>query len=398
MRAGLPAAIFLICLCDLSHASSSSLERSSYEHHLAQGRYFFEQGLKAQALVEFEAASQMPEAKRSAELHFLLAHSYYDLDRVGEALSAIRKARSTASKGDASYEAMGELLTFLESTFTRVTVVGAGEEARLPEPVAPLLDPRLKRIFEQTIDFLKAPVHEEGVVEVFLPVGAYRLGGHIVELRPQQKKRLDLRPSTGARSLAGVYGEGHSSGPPDGLGSLMVQIGVAGLYLQGEGGAWGRFLVGWMCRFAKDRLALRFAGSFGARPIERLQGESNATTPLGLNAGIQLAAGPVLRPGARLALTPWFAWNVSYGRPIEISLPSGYHGPVHYLVHGPDIELLFGFPPRKPAASRGVPVEPVVGLRVFLREHRPLGLEEQDDSRPHLTAGAGVEFGLRVGG
>ena len=82
----------------------------------------------------------------------------------------------------------------------------------------------------------------------------------------------------------------------------------------------------------------------------------------------------------------------------EISLPSGYHGPVHYLVHGPDIELLFGFPPRKPVASRGVPVEPVVGLRVFLREHRPLGLEEQDDLRPHLTAGAGVEFGLRVGG
>ena len=177
-----------------------------------------------------------------------------------------------------------------------------------------------------------------------------------------------------------------------------MQVGVAGLYLQGEAGAWGRFLVGWMCRFAKDRLALRFAGSFGTRPIERLQGESNASTPLGLAAGIQLAAGPVLRPGARLAITPWFAWNLSYGHPMGISLPSSYQGPIHYLVHGPDIEVLFGFPPKKAVSSRGVPVEPVVGLRMFLREHRPLGLEEQDDSLPHLTAGAGVEFGLRVGG
>jgi len=340
----------------------------------------------------------MPEGNRSAELHFLLAHSYYDLDRISEAMSSVRTARSIATKRDPSYEEMGELLSFLESTFTKVTVVGAGQEARLPEPVVALLDPRLKRIFEKTIEFLAAPVHE-GNVEVYLPVGAYRLGGHIVELRAQQKSRLDLRPSTGARALAGVYGEGHSSGPPDGFGSLLLQMGVAGLYVQGEGGVWGRLLVGWMCRFAKDRFALRFAGSFGARPIERLQGESSASTPLGITAGIQLAAGPVLRPGPRLAITPWFSWNLGYGHPIEISLPPSYRGPVHYLIHGPEFEVLFGFPPRdKGLSSRAVAVEPVVGLRVFLREHRPLGLAEQDDSRPHLTAGAGVEFGLRVGG
>ena len=385
-------------LLEASLAASAPAEPSSYQHHIAQGRYLLEQGLTNQAISEFESASQMPDANRDAGLHFLLAHSYYEQDRVEDAIPAIRKAQSSASpRGDFTDEMSG-LLAFLESTFTLVHVVGAGPEARLPEPVTPLLDPKLKRILEQVLSFLRAPGHE-GPVEVFLPVGAYRLGGHIVELKAARKKRLDLRATTGASSRAGVYGEGRSVGPPDGLGSLLLQMGVAGLHLQGEGAVWGRFLVGWMCRFVNGRLALRFAGDFGARPIERLQGEQNVTTPLGMTAGVQLAIGPVFRPTAKVSITPWIGWSASYAHPIAIALPLSYQGPRHYFVHGPDLEVLVGFLPRANAPSRrAVPVEPVVGLRVFLRDHRPLGLEQQDDARPHLTAGAGVEFGLRVGG
>lgn len=397
-RPVLPLSVLLLILIDPSWAASAPSEGSSYQHHIAQGRYLLEQGLTGQAIAEFEAAALMPDASRDGQLHFLLAHSYYEQDRVEDAIYAIRKARSIASPmGDFSDEMKG-LFSFLEATFTLVHLVGAGPDARLPEPVTPLLDPKLKRILEQALTFLRAPGHE-GPIDVFLPVGAYRLGGHIVELQPQRKKRLDLRATTGASARAGVYGEGRSAGPPYGLGSLMLQMGFAGLYLQGEGGVWGRFLVGWMCRFVNGRLALRFAGDFGARPIERLQGEQNVKTPLGITAGAQLGIGPVLRPSAKVSITPWVSWNASYAHPISIALPLSYRGPRHYFVHGPDLEVVVGFLPHATARVRQtVPVEPVVGLRVFLRDHRPLALGEQDDARPHLTAGAGVEFGLRVGG
>jgi hypothetical protein len=390
--------MLLFFLLEASVAVSAPAQGSSYQHHIAQGRYLLEQGLTNQAILEFEAAALMPDAKHDVGLHFLLAHSYYEQDRVEDAIPAIRNARRISSaRGDFTEEMRG-LLSFLEATFTLVRVVGAGPEARLPEPVTPLLDPKIKRILEEALNFVRAPGHE-GPVEVFLPVGAYRLGGHIVELQAERKQKLDLRATTGASSRAGVYGEGRSVGPPYGMGSLLLQMGFAGLYLQGEGAVWGRFLVGWMCRFVNGHLGLRFAGDFGARPIERLQGEQNVKTPLGMTAGIQLAAGPVFRPTAKISITPWIGWNASYAHPIAIALPTSYQGPRHYFVHGPDLEVLVGFLPRSPASGRrAVPVEPVVGLRIFLRDHHPLGLEQQDDARPHLTAGAGVEFGLRVGG
>ena len=189
-------------------------------------------------------------------------------------------------------------------------------------------------------------------------------------------------------------------GPPVGMGSLLLQGGLYGFYQQGEGGAGGHFKAGWMCRFLEGRLALRVAGEVGIGGLERLEGKDVAKSPLGVTASIQLGVGPVLRLAPRLVLTPWLAWNLGYGHPIGVVLPEGYQGPVHYLIHGPDLEFLLAFAPPAVRGTRRdeVMVEPVLGLRVLFREVRPLGLEPHEDRRPHLALGGGVEFGLRIGG
>jgi hypothetical protein len=370
---------------------------SSFQHHLVQGRFLLEEGRPGQALSEFEVAAQMDEGAGNAELQYLLAHSYYATDRIEQAVPAIRRARAIAVPQGAFSAEIADLHDFLVASFAEVTVIGAGPEARLPEPVVPLIDPKLKRIFERTIEFLRAPVHR-GSFEIYLPVGAYRLGGHIVELGPDREARLDLRATTG-RTASGVYGEGRSSGPPGGLGSLMLQLGASGYYQQGEGGGGGRLQVGWLCRFLEGRLGVRFGLEAALTRLERLQREDGVATPLGPSVSIQLGVAPVFDLGPRVLLSPWFTWSVGYGHPIESALPQGYLGPVHYLVHGPDLEVLFGFPPRRQAPGRRtLSVEPVVGLRVLFREAIPLGLEEFEDRRPHVTVGGGVEFGLRIGG
>ena len=401
MGRSIPHALLATCMLAACwpgalRAAQASPAASSFQHHLVQGRFLLEEGLPAQALKQFEAAVQMDEGPGNSELQFLLAHSYYATDRIEQAVPAIRRARAIAAPLGMFSAEMVQLYDFLVASFAEVTVIGAGPEARLPEPVAPLLDPKLKRIFERTIEFLRAPVHS-GSFEIYLPVGAYRLGGHIVELAADREARLDLRATTG-RTASGVYGEGRSSGPPDGLGSLMLQLGASGYYQQGSGGGGGRLQVGWLCRFLEGRLGFRFGLEAALSRLERLQREDGVATPLSPSVSIQLGIAPVFELGPKVILSTWLTWTVGYGHPIESSLPPGYLGPVHYLVHGPDLEVLFGFPPPRPTRARLLPVEPVVGLRVLFREAIPLALEEFEDRRPHLTVGAGVEFGLRIGG
>jgi len=372
-------------------------ETSSFQHHLVQGRFLLEEGQLTGALAEFEAAAEMPQARRNAELHYLLARVYYATDRVSEAMPSILRARTLAMQQGTFEDEMVGLYEFLVATFARVTVVGAGPEAKVPEPVVPILDPKLKRIYEHTVQYLRAPIHDASVV-VYLPVAAYRLGGHIVELKAERNMRLDLRATTG-QAASGVYGEGRSVGPPAGLGSLLLQLGVHGFYQQGAGGVGGRFQAGWMCRFVGGHLALRVAAELGLGGIERLHSANEVKTLFGISAAAQVGVGPVFVLSPRVALTPWFSWSVGYGHPMEVELPTDYEGPVHYLIHGPDLEVLFSFAARRSTArNAGAMVEPVVGLRVLFRESRPLGIAEYEDARPHLTVGGGVEFGLRIGG
>ena len=119
-------------------------ETSSFQHHLVQGRFLLEEGQLTGALAEFEAAAEMPQARRNAELHYLLARVYYATDRVSEAMPSILRARTLAMQQGTFEDEMVGLYEFLVATFARVTVVGAGPEAKVPEPVVPILDPNFK--------------------------------------------------------------------------------------------------------------------------------------------------------------------------------------------------------------------------------------------------------------
>ncbi|MBJ94308.1 MAG: hypothetical protein CMP23_07480 [Rickettsiales bacterium] len=384
---------FVGVLCWASSGLADVPLQSSFAHHMAQGRYLLGGGLYAQALAEFEAAETYPEAEAEAELFLMTAIASYELDRVDEAIPALRRAIHIAMVHGGTTDRMVELSQFLESSFVEITAVGAGPDARLPVPVQPLLDPKLKRVLSRAVEQLIAP-GPEAERRVYLPVTAYRIGVHIVELKAGAAAVVDLSPTTGVRTDAGVYGEGRAKAVPAVDAAMLVQLGLAAIGLQGEPGTCTRLLIGVQLKQAARGLFVRLAGQVSMRPVERLRGDGIDSSPAGLSFGFLGGLGLRRQLTPKLALVSGFGWSIGYARPLQFALPSGYRGPIDYLVQGPDVELSALFLPRRPVA--GTMVEPMVGLRLLLRLHHPSSAMD-DEQKVHLVAGLGVELGLRFG-
>ena len=192
-------------------------------------------------------------------------------------------------------------------------------------------------------------------------------------------------------------GHGQNLGPIEIAHFDELRFGGQAFYQQSSASAGGRILAAWEGGFAGGRVGLRLGGGLDFGRLERVVATDPA--PIGLQPLAQVAGGPVFPAGARLVVAPWLSWTVGYGHPVEAALPSGYRGPVHYLVQGPDFEVTLRLGSRnRPRKGRGVRVEPVIAARFLFRESRPLGAELDDDKKPHLTVGGGLDLGLRVGG
>jgi hypothetical protein len=386
-RGGLALAL-LLALGSASPALAGEAGATSFSHRMAQGRFLLDGGLAAQALAEFQKAAETETGRNEPEVHHLLARAAWEAGVVPVAMDAIRRAR--ALSGPRPDPDLVELHDFLTTRFGKVLVIGgAADDARIPEPAVPLLDPELKRVFEAALTALRAP--GGGSTSVYLPVGAYRVGSHLAEVTAGGTTTMDLRPTVGM-TPSGVYGEG--AAPRSARGGLevshrLVVGGAGGGYAQqGDGAGSARLLVGWEPWF-DERAGLRLALGAGVLRMERIQpADSDA---LGFLIEGQVAGGPLFEAPGVGALGPWLAWQIGAGRPIEATLPDGYEGPAAYLVHGPDLGLRVVLP------RRGA-VQGAVELAATVREFLPLGPDRSVDEKPHLAVGGAAALCLLLGG
>lgn len=359
---------------------------SSSVHRMAQGRFFLERGLVAQALGEFEAASFTEDGQGSAEVHELIAKTRYQLGLIGGAVEAAKMAAALSPRMSPEF---AEFHEFLTTRFGKVLVVGASsEDALRPEPASPLLDPELKRAFKAA----RAAMDEmaDGSTSVYLPVGSYRVGEHIVEVEALGVTRMDLRPAVDA-SGSGVYGErrGEVEAPrrlaPAVDGALLVLLGGGGYAQQGAAGGLGRFHAGAELAVAALRLDAT-VGLVGWR-AERLLGSDGAPPAFGVEARFGAALG---LPAGRARVGPRFGGVVGGSWPVEGGLPTAYVGPRAYLVYGAEAGLRVAS-----AAERGP--RPLVTVSGTVRECLPMGASlSAVDEKPHLSAGVLVDLGVRL--
>lgn len=378
------------CLLWAAPALGAEGAQTSFSHRMAQGRFFLDGGLPAQALAEFQRAAETETGRSEPEVHHLLARAAWESGALTVAEDAVRRAWALA--GPRPSQELVELHGFLTTRFGKVLVIGAGAaDARVPDPAVPLLDPELKRVFEGALRALASPAG--GSTSVYLPVGAYRVGGHLVEVTAAGNTTMDLRPSVGM-TASGVFGEGgaaprsRGAAPPAVSHRMIVGGGGSALSQQGSVAGEGRLLVGWEPWFA-ERFGLRAAFALGVTRLERIQVEEAA--PAGFLLGGQLSAGPLLPLPEGGAMGPWLTWQWGWGQPAEDTLPDAYEGPSAYLVHGPDLSLRVVLPPQGA-------LQAAWEVGGSLREYLPQDPERSVDERPHLAGGVTASFTLLIGG
>ena len=374
---------------------------SSFSHRMAQGRFFLDAGQARQALAEFEAAALLPDGQSRPEVHQLIARTRYELGEIGGAVEA---AKTAAALSDRLEPKFAEFHDFLTSRFGKVLVIGANVEgASEPEPATPLLDPELKRAFVAA----KADIatREDGSSSIYLPVGSYRVGAHIVEVVARGVARMDLRPSVGS-SGSGVYGERRKEDrrgtkrpvrntPPKGKriaptppsGAFLIGGGGSGYAQQGSASAAARLLVGAELGALSGGLVVDVSLQAGILRAERFQGGPSAP-PAGLFGGRFAVAG-ALPVGSRLRIGPMLAWSIGVAGAAPDLLPSQYSGPLAYLVQGPEVGL-------RVAGDLRSRVRPVLAIYGFVTESTPVGAMLTADTRPHLSVGGGLDVGVRV--
>jgi len=365
--------------------ATPSTPATSYSHRMAQGRFFLEANQSRQALAEFEAAALLPEGQARSEVHQLLAQTRYAL---GEIAGAVEAAKTAAALEARLPPEFAEFHDFLTGRFGKVLIVGGSvPNAARPEPATPILDPELKRAFEGAL--ARIDQLEDGSTSIYLPVGSYRVGGHIVEVIAKGITRMDLRPSVGDTGR-GVYGERRKDDrktkkrrgkkkATEPHGALLLQTGAAGYAQQGAAGGSARGLVG--AELGVGRLVLDAAGLLGVTRAERLVGVSATPSPqLGARLGIAGAFGGRVRVGPSLAAL--------IGGVFVPAAPAGYLGPDAYGLLGVELGLRLELP--------GDRASLVVTPHGFAAESAPIAALRPEDAAPHLTVGGGVDVGVRI--
>ncbi len=395
------AAALMVTAVPAAAMADGSAHLSSFSHRMAQGRFFLDAGQARQALAEFEAAVLLPDGQARAEVHQLIARTRYEL---GQIRGAVEAAKTAAALTDRLEPEFAEFYDFLTSSFGKVLVIGAKVEgASEPEPATPLLDPELKRAFGAAKANLAAL--EEGSSSIYLPVGSYRVGDHIVEVVAEGVARMDLRPSVGS-SGSGVYGErrkedrrgtkkpGWSTPPkrkgaplPSPSGAFLISGGGSGYGQQGNASAAARLLVGAELGASTGRLVFDVSLQAGMLRAERFQGGPSAP-PAGLVGG-RIAVAGAFPVGTGLRLGPMLAWSIGVAGAAPSLLPDQYGGPSAYLVQGPEVGL-------RVAADARSRARPVLVMYGFVTESTPVDATLLADTRPHLSVGGGLDVGVRV--
>lgn len=392
----------LLCLAmSVGTAIAEDLPATSFSHRMAQGQFFLKAGLAKQALAEFEAAVLLPEGQGEPTVHQLLARTRY---RLGELAGAVESARTAAALSVRLDPGFAGFHGFLTTRFGKVLIIGGSAEGAVrPEPAMPLLDPELKRAFESA----KAELDHmgDGSTSIYLPVGSYRVGGHIVEVSAKGVTRMDLRPSIDA-SGSGVYGErrGDDRGrkapastpprtrrtrrdPPPPSGAFLLQGGGAGYMQQGASSGSARVLAGAEMGLAQGKVFVSTALMGGIGRAERVRG--GGTAPPAGSVGLRLEAAVAIPAGARLQLGPMIAWSIAGSAPIASLLPTGYAGPLSYLVQGPELGV------RLEGVGADLRVRPVFAVYGFATESSPQGASSVD-VKPHVSIGVGFDVGMRT--
>ena len=395
-------------------------EPSSFSHRMAQGRFFLEQGLLRQALDEFEAAALLPDGAKDVAVHQLIARTRYQF---GDLAGAVESARTAAALDARMPPEFAEFHEFLTTRFGKVLIIGARMDgATRPEAVSALLDPEIKRAFESAMKRLDSG--GTGSTSVYLPVGSYRVAGHIIEVTASTATRMDLRPTVGVGGTGGVYGERRggagqkrkprssskkppssadvaprasaprrASGPLDVGPALDLRIGGMGYGQQGSGSGGGRLGVGGELVLG-HRVGLRGHLQAGAWRAERLQLLSDDPLATGAPPAVLVEGGLSVSVLATIAsgilVGPEVGWTIGGSRPLTPLLPAGYLGPAQYVMHGPEVGLRTVF------GNATMAARPQVAVKAFVREHAPIGAVLPADARPHLTAGVVIAAGVRV--
>jgi hypothetical protein len=335
----------------------------------------------------------MDAGRRDAEVHVLLAQVRLSLGEIAAAVEAVRTARALVR--ERPNRELSELHEFLTTRFGKVLIIGGGTEgAHLPEPIHVILDPELKRLLRIALERFD-DLGGSGSTSLYLPVGSYRVGTHIVSVGARKTVRMDVRASVGSAG-GGVYGEfTDPERPPGGAGAAragaVLRFGGLGFLQQGTAGGGGRVLVGLEGDLGAPGpgLGLRVAADVGFHRVERVDSRAGAAGAFGVLPGASLAIGPVIvLPGDRASLLPWLSLALGYAAPIPDTLPQDYSGPRAYFTYGGDVELRVRF------HLEGGSVHPEISARFLYRETQPLGAVS--DPRPHSSVGAGLGFGFWI--
>lgn len=372
-------------------ALAEDAAETSYSHRMEQGRFFMKSGLSAQALAEFEAAAQTPTGRMDPEVHHVLARAAWQAGRVGRAVEAVQHAWALVKgRGD---DDLAELHEFLTKRFGKVLVIGIGVDgARRPEPAAPILDPEMKRAFEVALRALDTPAHG-GSTSIWLPVGAYRIGSHLLEVTAGATARMDLRPSVG-EAVRGVYGErgarssGQATPKPPAPGGHHLRLRAAGELLGQQDTVVGAGQLGASWEVWLGPLALALGGGVDVSRAERVRVEGNVPVAAGPRGEAEVGA--VLKTPRGLVIGPWLGFGLGWLGPVDDTLPGGYLGPRSYLVGSAELGLRMAFP----SASA---LRPALRVHATFREFSPLDAQRDSDVAPHFAAGAGLSVELLVG-
>jgi len=199
--------MLLVCFFTALFAveTASAEDEPSVMHAITQAKLFVRKGWYRDAREQLERASDTPDGRRSFELHWLLSQVCHEMMDIRCALDAAKVAAPIVPDAQKA-TVIEDLIHYYEATFGYLTI-GAPYESMVSriqlELLSTLFDPELKRFVTRRSLALRerSPLP----VEVALPVGAYRINGHKVEIKANIERKLVLPMSSlGARGMAAL--------------------------------------------------------------------------------------------------------------------------------------------------------------------------------------------------
>ncbi len=272
-------------------------QSGDWEDHYNQAKLFARKGWYSDAAMELEAALADPGGQTSFDVWWLLTQVRYELLDADGARSA---AESAAALDDARASQAAAFAQNLATHYGTLIVESPREGLRSPlqlEREGLLLDPEMKKFIDRVALAWRGEVDLPATVG--LPVGSYRVNGHLVEIQTGGTARLSLgMDELGTAALASLQvprieiatgvGVFRSARVPNLQPSLETQIGFT------------YPLNGWLVGAVLD---------YAVRDY-RIVGVGTGSDPWSGSAGLRI--GRELYVGGPLALRPSLGYRYGY--------------------------------------------------------------------------------------